>query len=129
MDAGGTGGTATLSLLASARIYLCTQPADLRKSFDGLCCLVRTWLASDPLCGACFVFRNRAGDRVKILTFEGDGLSSWYKRLEEGVFRFPAAADGSCRASVLAVDLIMRLDGVDVSRVQRSMRYQHSQPA
>jgi transposase len=117
-----------LSLAVSARIYLCTQPADLRKSFDGLCGLVRTWLQDDPLSGDLFVFRNKAGDRVKILTFEGDGLAIWYKRLEEGVFRFPDAAAGQCRVTVRATDLLMLLDGVDLSRVQRGRRYQRPQP-
>jgi transposase len=113
-----------LSLPATARIYLCTQPADMRKSFDGLCGLVRSSLESDPLSGALFVFRNRAGDRVKILMFEGDGLTIWYKRLEAGVFRFPAAADGSVRVTVRAADLVMLLDGVELSSVRRSKRYQ-----
>ena len=118
-----------LSLAPSARIYLCTLPADLRKSFDGLCGLVRTWLESDPLSGEIFVFRNRNGDRVKILTFEGDGLAIWYKRLEEGVFRFPEAADGRCRVTVRTADLLMLLDGVDLSRVQRGRRYQRPAPS
>jgi transposase len=118
-----------LSLAPSVRIYLCSQPADLRKSFDGLCGLVRSWLAGDPLSGEMFVFRNRQGDRVKILRFEGDGLAIWYKRLEEGVFHFPEAADGTCRVTVRAADLLMLLDGVDPSRVQRSKRYQRRPPA
>lgn len=118
-----------LSLAPSARIYLCSQPADLRKSFDGLCGLIRTWLESDPLSGEIFVFRNKSGDRVKILTFEGDGLAIYYKRLEEGVFRFPSAADGHCRVTVRATDLLMLLDGVDLSRVHRSKRYQRRQPS
>src|SRR5438552_3412124 len=100
-----------LSLAPAARIWVCTAPADRRKSFDGLCGLVRTWLGSDPLSGEVFVFRNKAGDRVKILTFEGDGLVIWYKRLEAGTFRFPAAADGRTRVTVRAADLLMLLDG------------------
>jgi transposase len=115
---------------ANARIWLCTAPADLRKSFDGLCGLIRSWLGSDPLCGALFVFHNKRGDRVKILTFEGDGLAIYYKRLEAGRFHFPRAADGSRQQSVRAADLLMLLDGVDLESVRRRPRYQRPpQPA
>lgn len=118
-----------LSLAPAARIWICTAPADMRKSFDGLCGLVRTWLSGDPLSGDVFVFCNKAGDRVKILTFEGDGLVIWYKRLEAGTFRFPAAAEGSAQVTVRAADLLMLLDGVDLESVQRRPRYQRPQPA
>ena len=67
-----------LNLLPHARVWLCTKPADLRKSFDGLFGLVQQWLGGDPLSGELFVFRNKAGDRLKILLWEGDGLVIWY---------------------------------------------------
>src|ERR1700733_3878541 len=98
-----------LSLAPGARIYLCTAPADMRKSFDGLCGLIRTWLHGDPLSGEVFVFRNKSGDRVKILTFEGDGLAIFYKRLEAGTYRFPSPADGSGKVTMRAADLLMIL--------------------
>jgi transposase len=113
-----------LSLPANARIYLCTVPADMRKSFDGLCGLIRTWLQGDPLSGEIFVFRNKSGDRIKLLTFEGDGLAIFYKRLESGTFRFPTAVDDSRSAMIRAADLLMLLDGVDLASVRRRRRYQ-----
>jgi transposase len=116
-----------LSLPPTAKIYLCTIPADMRKSFDGLCGLIRTWLHGDPLSGDMFVFRNKTGDRIKILTFEGDGLAIFYKRLESGTYRFPLAADDSGKVTVRSADLLMILDGVELSSVQRRKRYrQHA---
>jgi transposase len=79
-----------LSLPPSVRIFVATQPADLRRSFDGLAALVRDFLAGDPLSGHLFVFRNKRGDRLKVLYWDRDGLAIWYKRLEEGTFDFPA---------------------------------------
>jgi hypothetical protein len=46
-----------LSLPPSVRIHLCTRPADLRRSFDGLARLVEEYLACSwtawtwPACG------------------------------------------------------------------------------
>ena len=113
-----------LSLPTSVGIWLATKATDLRKSFDGLRALVRQALGDDPLSGHWFVFRNRTGDRLKILAWEGDGWCLWYKRLEQGVFRFPAAAgDGPPRVEVRAAELAMLLDGVVLEKVQRRKRY------
>jgi transposase len=116
-----------LSLPTTAKIYLCTVPADMRKSFDGLCGLIRIWLQGDPLSGEVYVFRNKTGDRIKILTFEGDGLAIFYKRLESGTYRFPLALDDSAKVTVRTADLLMLLDGVDLTSVRRRKRYrQHA---
>lgn len=113
-----------LSLSPSLRIFLCAVPVDLRKSFDGLSALVRQALAADPLSGHWYVFRNRAGDRLKILAWEEDGWAIWYKRLEAGVFRFPLpAGDGPPRLEIRAAELAMLLDGVVLEKVQRRPRY------
>lgn len=76
-----------LNLPPSVRIHLCTRPADLRRSFDGLAQLVEEYLGSDPLSGHIFVFRNKVGDRVKLLVWDGDGYVIYY--LEEGTFASP----------------------------------------
>lgn len=69
-----------LSLPLPVRIFLCTQPADMRRSFDGLAQMVREFLRADPLSGHLFVFRSKRGDRVKLLYWDGDGLAIWYKK-------------------------------------------------
>jgi IS66 Orf2 like protein len=79
-----------LSLSPAIRIFLCAEAADLRKSFDGLGALVRQALGNDPLSGHWFVFRNRKGDRLKILAWQGDGFALYLRRLERGTFAFPA---------------------------------------
>jgi transposase len=116
-----------LSLPPSVQIWLATRPTDLRKSFDGLAELVRQQLAADPLSGHLFVFRNKRADRVKLLYWDEDGFAIWYKRLEEGTFRFPLSADG--RVAMRAADLQMLLDGVDLDSVKRRRRYRRPVPA
>jgi transposase len=77
--------------LQNVQVWIATTPVDMRKSFDGLAEVVRTFLARDPLSGHLFVFRNRGGQRVKILWWDRDGLAIYYKRLERSRFQFPQA--------------------------------------
>ena len=78
-----------LTLPPSTRVFVATKPTDMRRSFNGLLGLVRDFLGEDPFAGHLFVFRNRSGDRLKILWWDRDGLAIFYKRLEEGAFTFP----------------------------------------
>ena len=116
-----------LSLPEPVKIFLCVTPADMRRSFDGLANLVREWLRADPLSGHMFVFRNRRGDRVKLLYWDRDGLVLYDKRLEEGMFRFPTVTSQARSVQVTAQELWPLLWGIDPSSVKRQKRY--SRPA
>jgi transposase len=118
-----------LSLPLPVRIFLCTRQADLRKSFDGLAQMVREFLGADPLSGHLFVFRNKRGDRLKLLYWDTDGLAIWYKRLEQGTFRFPTVTADGDGVEIRAADLTMILDGVDLDSVKRQRRYRRPEPA
>jgi transposase len=61
-------------------------------TFDGLAALVQGTLAENPFSGHVFVFRGRAGDRVKVLWWDGTGLCLFAKRLERGRFVWPQQA-------------------------------------
>jgi transposase len=96
----------------------------MRKGFDGLAYLVQSVLAEDPLSGHLFVFRNRRGDRLKILYWAGDGFALWYRRLEKGTFRFPTPSEAEATGiPVKAADLLMLLEGVDLESLRRRPRY------
>jgi transposase len=112
-----------LSLPPTVRIYLAAQPTDLRKSFDSLAALVREGLRGDPLSGDIFVFRNKTADRIKLLVWEEDGYAIWYKRLEAGRYRFPSSLEDQPRVEVRGADLVMLLEGIDLSSVKRGKRY------
>lgn len=112
-----------LSLPASVRVYLCTAPADLRKSFDGLSALVQQVFGREPLDGHLFLFLNRRRDRLKILYWDRDGLALWYKRLEVGTFQLPAKEGAERGLELDATQLAMLLGGIDVHSAQRRKRY------
>ena len=119
-------GLPTLSSLddsASTRIWLATQPADMRCGFDRLAELAGTVTEQNPLDGHLFLFRGRHGDRLKILYFDRDGWALWYKRLEEGTFKLPRFDEKARSVELRASELAMMLDGIDLRSVKRVKRY------
>ena len=110
-----------LSLPSAVRIYLCTQPTDMRRGFDRLAEMVRQEMGQDPLSGHLFVFRSRAGNRLKLLYWDRDGYALWYKRLEKGRFGLPAKVGEDFRID--ARSLSMLLEGLEEASVRRRIRF------
>jgi transposase len=111
-----------LTLGLTGRIWICITPQDGRKSFDGLQAVVRDHLARDPLSGNLYVFRNRRGDRLKILAWQGDGFALYLRRLERGTFAFPAA--DAAEVAVTATEMARVLGGIDLGSARRRPRYE-----
>lgn len=107
-------GSSSIASRGDVRVFVATQPVDMRKSFDSLAEVVRAFLGHDPLCGHLFVFRNRSAERVKILWWDHNGLAIYYKRLEHGTFAFPASTDKSLVIS--SAELVKLLAGCRVER-------------
>src|SRR5579885_1591775 len=99
-------------LPTGVRIFIASEPADLRRSFDGLTAMVRDALHADPLSGHLFVFRGKSARRVKVLYWDRTGFALWHKRLESGAFRFPPADATSFEVS--AQQLRLFLDGIQL---------------
>ena len=105
----------------SVRIFLCLEPADMRRSFDGLSGMVRSIIDEDPTCGHLFVFRNRRRDRIKILWWDRDGFAIYYKCLEKGTFAFPAEVGRRCEIDQR--DFAMLLEGFSLRELHKKLRY------
>lgn len=98
--------------LSSVQVWVATTPVDMRKSFDSLAEVVRSFLGRDPLSGQLFVFRNKGGQLLKVLWWDQQGLAIYYKRLERGVFHFPRATEPS--VEITCEQLLRLLSGLDV---------------
>ncbi len=107
-----------IGLPAGARIWLAAGVTDMRKGFDGLAALVQGTLAENPFSGQLFVFRGRAGDRIKLLWWDGTGLCLFAKRLERGRFVWPQASSGVVHLT--PAQLSMLLEGIDWRRPVRT---------
>ena len=139
-----------LSISRTTRVFLATEPTDMRKGFDGLFALVENVIREDPFSGHLFVFRNRRRDRLKVLWWDADGLAIFYKRLERGNYQFPTdsvvsksgttssgttssgtTSSGttkseatSSRCEIRSDELSLLLAGIDLGSVKRRRRYQ-----
>lgn len=102
-------------------IWLCTQPVDMRKSFDGLMGLIASQLQADPGSGQFFVFINRRKTHIKIFYFDGSGYCIWCKRLEQGQFNRAATSNPKEEIDWLALRLL--LDGIEIKKMRHYKRF------
>lgn len=111
-----------LSVAVGRRIWLCTQPTDMRRSFDGLSALVKQQLAEDPLSGHWFAFINRRQTQIKVLAFEDGGYCLWSKRLEAGQFAARGPL-GLLKRALSHTEFLALLEGVDMVIKRQRKRY------
>lgn len=114
-----------LSLDGRRRIWLCTIPTDMRRSFDGLSAMVRNELGADPTSGSLFAFVNRRRTMMKVLAFDGDGYWIWSKRLEAGRF----ASRDETRTGKVALSgtaLLALIEGTDIVIKRQRKRYRRA---
>jgi transposase len=105
------------------RVFVALEPADLRRSYDGLEALVSGAFGRDVFEGDAFVFLNRRGTQVRVLYWDRDGYCIWMKRLEAGTFRQLQGDHGQALLEVDAGELAMLLSGIDAVAVKRRKRY------
>lgn len=113
-----------LNLPPSTKIFLCSDPIDMRVSFDGLSGMVTKHFGLNPLCGHLFVFFSRRRDRMKILFWDLDGFVLYYKRLERGTFSWISDFDLGKEKEILSCDFALVLAGINPRDVKRQKRFQ-----
>lgn len=109
--------------------YLCRQPTDMRKKFDGLSGVVESTLGANPLSGDVFIFINKRRDRIKLLLWDRDGFWLFYKRLEKGTFQLPTDTSDSQSIELNHDALWMILTGIDLGSIKRRPRFSLLQAA
>ncbi len=109
----------------ATRYLLYNKCADARKSFDGLSGIVTSELQIPIESGDVFIFLNKRRTHLKMLQWEGDGFSLYYKRLEAGTFELPSGFGQRGTHSRLSVrELTLILQGVSLKRACYRKRYQ-----
>jgi len=111
-----------LTIPPSVRIFAALGATDLRRGMDSLSALVRERFGLEPLSGHLFLFRNRRGDRLKILVWDRSGFWVLYKRLERGTFAWPTSTSGET-AELRSTELMLLLSGAEITRTRRRRWY------
>ena len=96
----------------------------MRKGFDGLCGIIQSQMALNALDGAVFIFMNRRRTQVKLLLWEGDGFSIYYKRLEKGTFELPDSTSAATAVALDARQLQLILQGISLRKIVYRPRLQ-----
>ena len=96
-------------------VFVATRPVDFRKGMDGLAAVVQQQLRLDPFCGALGAEHEQRADRVKLLVWDGSGLTLIYKRLDQAKFVWPRIEDGVMRLSPGQLGALF--EGLDWKRV------------
>lgn len=89
-------------LRTGTRVLVCTEPQDMRRSFDRLAAVARDELGEEPQSGAYFVFVGKSATRVKVLWWDRNGYCLLYKRLHRALFRLPR--DGARVGKTMQID-------------------------
>ena len=116
-----------LSFSGSLKVFLALDPIDMRKGFEGLYAAVSEKLQADVKSGALFVFTNNKRTRLKVLYFDGTGLWLMTKRLEQGTFCWPRAAESGQTKLQLAPEAFALLtDGIDMHKATMRPWYERA---
>lgn len=118
-----------LTVPSSVRIFIYSQPTDMRCGFNKLSMLAESFMQKDPFSGHLFVFFNRIGDKCKILLWDRTGFIIWYKKLEEGTFERLPKKDNETSIEVDIAKLTWILEGIDLFRARRRKRSERKMPS
>lgn len=99
----------------SQKVFLASQPIDMRKSYQGLSVLAEQVLIQNPFSGHLFVFYNKRRDRLKILYWHMNGFCILQKRLEKG--RFQIATSPNPTMSISPYQLQGLIHGIDWEKI------------
>ncbi|MDP4188009.1 MAG: IS66 family insertion sequence element accessory protein TnpB [Bacteroidota bacterium] len=111
------------TLTSSHQYYLYNGRTDMRKSFDGLCGLVRSKLHRDPMSGEVFVFINRRCNQIKLLNWEQGGFILYYKRLEAGTFELSSFDTSQSCCHIQWSELVMMTEGISMKNLHYRKRF------
>ena len=97
------------------QIWCAVEAVDMRMGIDGLSLRVQQALGKSPCNGSAYAFRNRRGNRLKLLVWDATGVWLCQRRLHHGSFVWPKVGDVACALSKTQWDWLIA--GVDWQRL------------
>ena len=101
--------------LTGYRLVLWNGATNMRQGFNGLSGIVCNHIKEDPFKGGTiYAFFNQRRNQVKLLVWEGDGFSIYFKRLSRGTFGTPVYDADNQTMVMEKKDLVLILEGVEI---------------
>jgi transposase len=97
------------------RWWIAVAPIDMRKGIDGLASTVLETFGHNAFDGSAYLFRNRSGNRLKILMADSQGFWLCQRRLYRGGFTWPHVKDTLFELS--AAQFAWLVKGIDWTRL------------
>ena len=95
----------------------------MRKSFNGLSGLVQDHKFQIESEESVYIFVNRRRDKIKILQWKSNGFLLYYKRLEEGTFKFPKYDIEASLVKLDYTEMVMLIDGISIINLKKHKRF------
>ena len=104
------------AVVSPSEVYLAVESVDFRMGMDGLSLLVQQSLGKPPCDGSAYAFRSKAGNRIKLLVWDGTGVWLAVRRLHQGRFVWPRSTDSTF--TVTQAEWEWLIAGVDWQRLR-----------
>lgn len=103
-------------MIRPEQVWLAVEPVDMRMGIDGLSLKIQQALGRSPCDGTAYAFRNRNGNRIKLLVWDGTGVWLCVRRLHQGRFTWPHSDAVTCTLS--PEEWRWLINGIDWRRLQ-----------
>ena len=118
-----------LSFPGSLKVFIAVDPIDMRAGVNTLSALVTERLKETAQSGALFVFTNKRRRLIKVLYWDGTGMWMMTKRLEQGTFFWPRAAqEAQVKLELVPEAFAMLTDGIDMHGAKPRGWYERTPP-
>jgi len=106
-------------IIKADQVLIMVNPVDMRLGVDGLSSLVQQALGHSACDGRVYVFRNRVGNRIKLLLWDANGIWLCQRRLHQG--RFHWAKEGDRELSLTRAQFNALIMGLEWQRVDAAI--------
>lgn len=97
-----------LQITPHHQLFIAIEPVSFRNGIDGIKALCQRQWNVDPFHGHVFIFRNRKGTSIKLLSYDGNGFWLSQKRFSAGKLTWwPRCAQEA--QAIRAVELLIML--------------------
>lgn len=108
--------------LSKVKIFVRTEPTDMRKQINGLSALVQEEMKLDVFGSNIFLFCNKARNRLKILYWDKNGFAMYLKKLEKDKFPWPRNLKEVKEITQEEIKLL--LSGIDFWNAHKQLFYE-----